>query len=416
MDGSRFDRLAVSLTAGAASRRRLGRGLAGAAVGALLSGIGIGEVAARCVKAGRRCGRGDRCCAGAVCTRRECVCETGLTACGGRCVDTERNEQHCGACGVACDDGQQCREGGCAVACVPEEPRAACQDRVCGTTENSCGETVHCGFCRADQVCDAEDGTCACHPTRTECGGACVATAADPNHCGRCGRRCPSGTCIGGECAEPETCNGRDDDLDGEADEGNVCPANKVCRQGLCQCPADTEDCDGDGACELLGTDPKHCGSCGRSCPGGTCFGGECACPTGTQDCGGACIPEADCCGDGCPCPPGERECDDGACIPSGGCCAADDCPAGTPHCVGHVCQPCAADQNYCFTFPFPVNIVVCCEHGETCRAGCIQGSCAARCDPPVEASEASEVSSERAGRQRRRQAGRRGRRQASRR
>jgi hypothetical protein len=383
MDGSRFDQLTMTLTTGAGSRRRLVRGLAGVAFGGLLARIGVGEAAAACAKAGRSCSRRDPCCSGADCINRNCVCQDGLTACNGRCVDTARNEKHCGDCGADCGDDERCRDGQCVRDCVPEEPRVACQDRVCGTAENNCGETVHCGRCRADQVCSAPDGTCACHDTRTECGGACVNPTNDPNHCGRCGRSCPSGTCIGGECAEPETCNGRDDDLDGETDEGSICPANKVCRQGLCVCPADMEDCDGDGRCEQLGTD-AHCARCDDRCRGGqTCQGGRCACPAGTQDCDGTCIPEADCCGDGCPCPSGERECD-GACIPRSGCCAADDCPAEAPHCVDHVCQACAANQNYCFTFPNPVNIVVCCEQGERCRAGCIQGSCAARCDPPA--------------------------------
>lgn len=41
-------------------------------------------------------------------------CTGGNLQCGGSCVDTKTNNQHCGACGNACSNGQVCGDGKCA--------------------------------------------------------------------------------------------------------------------------------------------------------------------------------------------------------------------------------------------------------------------------------------------------------------
>src|SRR5687768_14028847 len=50
------------------------------------------------------------------------VCEE--TMCGSECVDTQSNEDHCGACDEACDDGRTCEAGDCVCppAYVDDEP------------------------------------------------------------------------------------------------------------------------------------------------------------------------------------------------------------------------------------------------------------------------------------------------------
>jgi hypothetical protein len=40
-----------------------------------------------------------------------CGCSGGRTSCGGQCVDTQKDPNNCGACGVVC--AQNCRAGQC---------------------------------------------------------------------------------------------------------------------------------------------------------------------------------------------------------------------------------------------------------------------------------------------------------------
>lgn len=57
------------------------------------------------------------------CANGECVapCEPGLARCGGRCVDLQTDEQHCGECGTTCDANATCDAG----TCKPGAPLAA---------------------------------------------------------------------------------------------------------------------------------------------------------------------------------------------------------------------------------------------------------------------------------------------------
>lgn len=97
-----------------------------------------------------------------------------------------------------------------------------------------------------------------------------------------------------------ETCNGEDDDCDGQIDEefdlqrddehcgacGNACSlanAGASCESGACAidwCERDFEDCDGDpsNGCEVdTDTDDDHCGRCDNACrPWDECRRGRC--------------------------------------------------------------------------------------------------------------------------------------------
>ena len=78
MDNATFDGLTRSLVKGA-SRRGVARALAGGALVAVLSRLGLEEAAA-CVITGKRCGKGNKCCDGAACKHRRCQCPANVPA------------------------------------------------------------------------------------------------------------------------------------------------------------------------------------------------------------------------------------------------------------------------------------------------------------------------------------------------
>ncbi|MCA9667210.1 MAG: SUMF1/EgtB/PvdO family nonheme iron enzyme [Myxococcales bacterium] len=171
----------------------------------------------------------------------------------------------------------------------------------------------------------------------------------DINNCGKCGNRClynkAGAQCSGGQCSmgtcdqgfvdlnnDPkdgceykcpvwpptaETCNGQDDDCDGQIDEGlpgagQACDTGQLgeCKAGITQCSngaisciaqktSQPETCDGkDNDCDgqvdedfALQTNPLHCGQCGRQCTYANatpaCVAGQCqlaSCNDGYRD------------------------------------------------------------------------------------------------------------------------------------
>ncbi|MDD5310073.1 MAG: hypothetical protein PHU25_22375, partial [Deltaproteobacteria bacterium] len=138
----------------------------------------------------------------------------------------------------------------------------------------------------------------------------CVSLGANPENCGRCGRSCSENAwCKAGRCA-PRTgelcslaCGASRScfyDLFGfprcvETQQsrwncgayGHVCGCSETCVGGRCvpllsvvdPCPFGLVNCGGELglSCQNLKTDPRNCGGCGLSCPGGaTCANGSC--------------------------------------------------------------------------------------------------------------------------------------------
>jgi hypothetical protein len=103
--------------------------------------------------------------------------------------DFSSDNNNCGACGHVCGQGTTCQAGVCSGgACTPGD---------------SC--TAGFGICaEGTRTCDSS-GAWTCSPINTP---------------------------------QPETCNGLDDNCDGQIDEGALCPAEQHCQLGQCQAPA----------------------------------------------------------------------------------------------------------------------------------------------------------------------------------
>ena len=111
------------------------------------------------------------------------VCATGLTMCGGGCVNTTSDASHCGGCGKPCATGQVCDNGVCGTTC-------SAGSMLCGT---SCAmvstDSAHCGncttMCRSDQTCSG--GSCVCPTGQSLCNGVCAASCPGPGTGGSTG-------------------------------------------------------------------------------------------------------------------------------------------------------------------------------------------------------------------------------------
>lgn len=122
--------------------------------------------------------------------------------------------------------------------------------------------------------------------SRTECGGSCVDTSSNRDHCGAC---------------------------------GNQCSGSRICVEGSCECPRYHEECG--GTCVATNLNGDHCGGCQNACSGEkACAGGQCAesCPRGLEKCGNDCVdPQVDSdncggCGDSCA---SGKTCSFGSCV-----------------------------------------------------------------------------------------------------
>ena len=171
-----------------------------AAVGAALALAGCSVFGAS-LDGFTECQPGDSACT-ETCPGGNCTteCTDVQTLCDGACVDTQINQNHCGACGTACDAGTVCTAGECAVSCPggQVECEGLCYDLI-NDTQN-CGE---CGnACLAGEVCG--NGQCAldCPLGQTDCSGSCKDLTTDSLNCGACGTACGANEeCVDSDCA-----------------------------------------------------------------------------------------------------------------------------------------------------------------------------------------------------------------------
>ena len=302
MDDKHFDDFTRALATTRTRRGFLGTlaaSVATAFTGARGSAAPKADKPSKCYGGGSKCTNGKQCCSG-TCTNRQCVAETTgpecltATTCPGDDTPCEIRTCAGGECGSAfVDAGTFCPTGVCNGngSCVECVTGAQCASGVCGT--NVCEPPPS---CTADQNFGAP-----CSVGLGACMGTGVLVCA------------PDGVSLMCNAVEGmpsvETCNGIDDDCDGEVDEGAACPsvdnAFGTCAAGACAytCNEGFADCNADLAdgCETgIFFDGQNCGGCGVVCPiAGTfvgnaldfvCIEGNCVCfsssdcPTG-QEC-----------------------------------------------------------------------------------------------------------------------------------
>ncbi len=349
----------------------------------------------------------DQCPVGTRCLDRACVagcdaargCPADRTCCGGACVDTAADPNHCGVCGSLCTSANgvpACVASRCGVGRC-NEPFGDCDgDPTNGCEANTQSSVAHCGGCgrpcaeRPNTVASCASGACsyACAMGYGDCDGdptnGCETDVARSlTHCGRCASACTiaggTAACVGGVCTrtacatgrgdcDGDTANGCEVDLLSDANHCRLCSTaclfsrgSAVCVAGACaigRCDTGFDNCDGDtnNGCETtLATSVAHCGACGRSCAftqaAATCVAGACvlgACSTGAGNCDGVAANgcEVDtttsithCGGCGRPCPTRPNS------VPS---CAAGvcgiTCLPGFGNCDGNALNGCETD------------------------------------------------------------------------
>jgi hypothetical protein len=234
------------------------------------------------------------------------VCDAGLGCCNGACVAVDVDER-CGDCGVVCLADQTCFEGACAAACIDDDDCAGAGDVCCDGLCSDGSLDERCGAC--DVACDpAASETCVEQVCRTSCtndnecpgarccDGLCV-LAGDPEHCGACNESCGADTvCLDDtcapECADDRPCAG--------ADAGLACCGGRCVDTsddddhcGACDAPCAATSFCNDSTCRT-GDDRDCCGSSCRDCDEQACVNNQCVtCDVYEQDCGAdaSCVP-----------------------------------------------------------------------------------------------------------------------------
>lgn len=205
----------------------------------------------------------------------------------------------------------------------------------------------------------------------------------DSEDCGEC-ENCVGNVCVS-RCEPGKVCN---NDTCGDCSDEFPCPANQVCSQGVCRCPADKPILRADGVCvECL--DGDDLGPC-LICVNGTIVAIDCpdgVCNPNTGDCqeclnNGDCAGPNECCGPtgGCECCPGYvLDPDTNQCVPAPPCTSAQDCIdtfGKCYYCTPEGCKPVICPEGF-ICDPNTGDCVPSCEDG-ICPPGqgCLNGRC----------------------------------------
>ncbi|MBW2260788.1 MAG: hypothetical protein JRG91_02360, partial [Deltaproteobacteria bacterium] len=231
---------------------------------------------------------------------------------------------------------------GCTLlACLAAIGLASCAQSTRPTLDGSADPASETGD--AADAADALPADADCPPGLTDCGGTCVDTSSDHGNCGACGNACDDEeVCEDGVCSDcvpvsdTESCNGIDDNCNGETDEGFPCRMGEetTCTttcgsEGSGMCGLDCEIPDPDSCVPPVETCNGADDDCDDACDDGfdCCRGGLLECTTtcgttGSMTCSptctlGACVPPAETC-NGI-----DDDCNDG-CDEGFDCCAGD--------------------------------------------------------------------------------------------
>jgi len=233
-------------------------------------------------------------------------CDPPKLLCGEECRDLMEDPLACGGCDRSCGVNQACVAGVCKVFC-PQGATLCDGKCVHLPTDNAnCGQ---CGLaCPTGQPCVAGKCAAACPAGLTRCGDQCVNLKNDRENCSACGQKCNQYLCyycIDGFCSQtsgvfecqtgactdtgtnPKHCGG----CGRSCDAGQVCdydPASGYLGNCFAQCTPGRTSCD--GTCTDLKTDSRNCGGCGITCPACTiCSNGQCSANAGVLRCGRSC-------------------------------------------------------------------------------------------------------------------------------
>lgn len=275
--------------------------------------------------------------------------------------------------------------------------------------EHACGENSTC----VEGHCQPEEGSACRAGARAACGQDTGACQQGNRTCGADGRY---GACEGAVAPSAETCNGKDDDCDGQSDEGLSCDdagdpcahctaAGRMCADGECGSCLEGYYAQGEQCLPLVALG----GTCSREgmCASGHCVDGVCcnnSCEGPCEQCNktpGNCTPveggnpgAPDCAPYRCDgtagrCPiqcQGNANCADGVpCInnrcgdklpPGGSCSSAEQCASG--NCVGGFCctsASCNESEGQCYQAAGTCSSGTCRYLPKSAGTGCDDGN-----------------------------------------
>ncbi len=279
---------------------------------------------------------------------------------------------------TACDEGETCSNGRCAVGCINECAEASKQCAGEGAGLQSCGQFD-------EDACLEWSDIVACDLNETCSNGVCDVGCV--NECALNSRQCAG--------AGFQVCGNHDEDACLEWGVETACQGGTVCSAGQCleqcinECAPDSAQCVGAGVqtCgEFDGDDCTDWGAVvpcaeGQSCSGGVCSivcGDEClnganrCAPGGVQGCGNHDDDECTEWGAAAPCP-GEEVCSNGECAAQ----CVDECGRGALRCSANGVETCGQfDADDCAEWGAPAP----CPAGEICSNGACAVNCSNEC------------------------------------